>query len=166
LLLLERKLGGLDAQTGETLLARQLRPRPRIEAGRAIARSGVHAMIDVSDGIASDGLRLSERSGVLVEVRLAELPVEEGVAAVAEQVGLDPLEIAATAGEDYELLFAAPENSVRGAESAVEETGGSVTWIGRIAEGAGVRLLGEDGRERALRGWDHLAPRQGSPGRA
>jgi thiamine-monophosphate kinase len=166
LLLLERKLGGLEASVGESLLERHLRPRPRIEAGRALAQAGVHAMIDVSDGIASDCARLAERSGVLVEVRLGELPVEEGVAAVAEQAHLDPLELAATAGEDYELLFAAPDGSVHGVESAVEETGGSVTWIGRIAEGEGVRLLGENGAERPLRGWDHLAPHQGRPGQA
>jgi thiamine-monophosphate kinase len=166
LLLLERKLGGLDTQTGETLLARQLRPRPQIEAGRALAAAGVHAMIDVSDGIASDCARLAERSGILVEVELARLPVEDGVAPVAEQAGIDPVELAATAGEDYELLFAAPDSGVQGVESAVEGTGGSVTWIGRIAEGEGVRLLGENGTERPLRGWDHLAPHQGRSARA
>ena len=64
-------------------------------------------MIDVSDGIASDATRICERSGVAAEVRLADLPVDEGVAEVARDHGLDPLELAATAGEDYELLFTA-----------------------------------------------------------
>lgn len=166
LLLLERKLGGLDADTGESLLARQLRPRPRIEAGRALAAAGVHAMIDVSDGIASDCARLAERSGVLIEVQLAALPVEEGVAAVAEQVGVDPVALAATAGEDYELLFTAPDGRSATVEAAADRVGTSVAWIGQVAEGEGVRLLAEDGSERRLRGWDHLVRSPGFPGRA
>jgi thiamine-monophosphate kinase len=166
LLLLERKLGGLDAQTGEALIARQLRPRPRMSAGRALAQAGVSAMIDVSDGIASDCARLAERSRVLVEVALADLPVDEGVEEVAAQAEIDPLELAATAGEDYELLFTAPAGAIAAVERAAQEAGAPVTWIGHVREGQGVKLLGEDGTERPLRGWDHLVPRPGSPGRA
>ena len=166
LILLERKLGGLDAETGAALIARQLRPRPAIEAGRALARAGVHAMIDVSDGIASDCARIADRSGVRVEVLLPDLPVEEGVAAVAELAAMDPIELAATAGEDYELLVTVPEEGAPRAEAAAEEAGTSLTWIGRVREGSGVRLLGEDGTERSLRGWDHLARRAGPPAQA
>jgi thiamine-monophosphate kinase len=166
LLLLERKLGGLESEIGEALIARQLRPRPRIEAGRALTAAGVHAMIDVSDGIASDSVRLAERSAVLVEVLLERLPVEEGVAAVAERAGLDPIELAATGGEDYELLFTVPEAVAETAGAAADQAGASVTWIGHVREGAGVRLLDEDGTERSLRGWDHLVGRAGPPARA
>lgn len=163
LLLLERKLGGLDADTGEALLARQLRPRPRIEAGQALARAGVTAMIDVSDGIASDGARLSEQSGVLIELELAKLPIDDGVDAVAEQVGIAPVQLAAGAGEDYELLFAVAEEAAAGAEAAADEAGTSVTWVGRVRKGSGVRLLAEDGTERSIAGWDHLASRSAPP---
>jgi len=165
LLLLERKLGGLDAETGERLIARQLRPRPRIETGQALARTGVHAMIDVSDGIASDSARLAERSEVAIEVLLPELPLEDGVGEVAAQAGIDPIELGASAGEDYELLFAAPDGVARAIEAAAEVTGTSVAWIGSCRAGAGVRLLGEGGTDRPLRGWDHLDPRA-LPGRA
>jgi thiamine-monophosphate kinase len=166
LLLLERKLTGLDTSVGEALIERQLRPRPRIAAGIALAGAGVHAMIDVSDGIASDCERLAERSRVTVEVDLADLPVEEGVADVADQAEIDPLVLAATAGEDYELLFAAPPGAVAAVEAAGAQANAPVTWIGQVLEGGGVRLLAADGTKRRLRGWDHLAPRQGFPGRA
>lgn len=161
LLLLERKLGGLDAQTGAVLIERHLRPRPQIEAGLGLAQAGAHAMIDVSDGIASDAQRLAERSGVRVEVSLADLPVEEGVEAVAEQAEVDPVVLAATAGEDYELLFTAPPGRVAEMEAAAERAGVTVTWIGVVREGEGVRLLAADGTERRLQGWDHLARRSG-----
>jgi thiamine-monophosphate kinase len=166
LILLERKLGGLDAQTGAALIARQLRPRPALEAGQALARAGVHAMIDVSDGIASDAARLAESSGASLEVSLADLPLEDGVAAVAELAGVDALELAAGAGEDYELLAAVPEDAASDAEAATDEAGTSLTWIGRVAEGSGVRLLAADGTERSYRGWDHLARRADLPAQA
>jgi thiamine-monophosphate kinase len=175
LLLLERKHAGRDVAAGERLLERHLRPVPLIAAGRALAGAGVHAMLDVSDGIASDVARICERSGVAAEVHLAGLPLEEGVADIARDLGLDPTELAASAGEDYELLFAAPASARDGVEQAAASTGSEVTWIGRILERTGgtdddaVRLLDEAGRSRRLRGWDHLtragaAP--GSPGRA
>lgn len=165
-ILLERKLGGLDAETGAALIARQVRPRPAIEVGQALAGSGVNAMIDVSDGIASDAARIAERSGVLVEVLLDTLPIEEGVAAVAEQVGMDRVELAATGGEDYELLVTVPDDLAEEAEAAADRAGRSLTWIGRVRKGSGVRLLSADGTERSFRGWDHLAHQAGPPARA
>jgi thiamine-monophosphate kinase len=165
-ILLERKLGGLDAETGAALIARQVRPRPAIEAGQALARAGSDAMIDVSDGIASDAARIAERSGVLVEVLLDTLPIEEGVAAVAEQAGMDPVELAATGGEDYELLVTVPDDSAEEAEAAADRAGRPLTWIGRVRKGGGVRLLAADGTERSFRGWDHLAHQAGLPARA
>jgi thiamine-monophosphate kinase len=176
LLLLERKMGGLDAATAEALLERHLRPQPRLAAGRALAGAGVSAMADVSDGIASDCARIAEASGVAIEVRLGAIPLDEGVAAVAETARLDPVELAAGAGEDYELLFTAPESARSAVEAAASGAGSVVTWIGRALEPAGpspadptpvgVRLLGEDGRPKSVRGWDHFpAPAQDPPGR-
>jgi thiamine-monophosphate kinase len=171
LLLLERKPAGIDVQAAARLLERHLRPRPLLTAGRALARAGVSAMLDTSDGIASDLERLSERSAVSLEVRLAALPVEEGVAEVAAAVGVHPLELAAGAGEDYELLFTAPAAAREAIERAGSDSGSPVTWIGEVTDKQkdAVTLLDETGRRCRMTGWDHLRRGRGttwSPGPA
>jgi thiamine-monophosphate kinase len=84
------------------LLARYRRPSPRLAEGRALAPH-VHAMMDVSDGLLIDAGRMAAASGVAVAIALDAVPLS----AQARSYGLTPL-AAATAGDDYELLFAAP----------------------------------------------------------
>ena len=161
-MLLERKDHGLPVAVGEQLIDRQRRPLPLLEAGAALAQAGVSAMIDLSDGVASDATRIAEESQVSLEIQLSRLPLDEGVEEVARMVGSSGPELAATAGEDYELLFTAPQTARAKVESAADGAGTTVTWIGTTgpaASGAdaGVRLLDDQGVAQPLAGWDHLA---------
>jgi thiamine-monophosphate kinase len=138
---------------GGQLLERARAPRPRLSAGRALAAAGVHAMIDVYDGLATDAAHLARASGLCLEVELAALPLARGLAELAEDAGLDARELAATGGEDYELCFCAEPGQRRRIEQASDVP---VSWIGRARAGEPEAVLLGDGKQRlVLEGFEH-----------
>ena len=143
------ELGGSEAgrlllERGERepadLIRRHLSPQPRLAEGRALAAAGATAMIDVSDGLATDARHVAERSGVELRIRLADVPVAPGVTA----------ETAVSGGDDYELLVTVPPGRHADAERAAP-----LTWIGEVAEGGGVVFLGPGGPVEGLSGYEH-----------
>ena len=137
----------------ERLARKHLRPEPRLAAGRAAARLGVHAMIDLSDGLASDMRHLCERSGVGCRVDLDLLPIAGDTREYLGSSGRDPELLAATGGEDYELLVAAPQEVI---EALAAESEVPVTVIGEL-RGEGVVFLRGGEPVQGLSGWDHFA---------
>jgi thiamine-monophosphate kinase len=133
------------------LIARFLRPEPRLTEGRALAVAGAHAMLDLSDGLASDARRLADAGGVRLALDAGALPLAPGVAEVAHALSRDPSELAATGGEDFELcVCVAPE------DRAAAEAAAPLTWVGEVVAGApGVDWSRAPSGAAEWRGFEH-----------
>ncbi|MER2136412.1 MAG: AIR synthase-related protein, partial [Arthrobacter sp.] len=139
----------LDARE-RALTAVQSRPCPPLAAGPAAAAAGVHAMMDISDGLVRDAGRLASASGVRVDLDPAALRAEaEPLAGTAAKLGADPLHWVMGGGEDHGLLaaFAPGPDLPRGFRKV-----GTV-----LATEDGARRVSVGGDEPAAAGWDHFA---------
>ncbi len=90
------------------LIQRQLRPDPRLAEGVIAARNGATAMIDLSDGIASDLGHICRMSRVGAEIWWDKLPVSALTLEAARDLGCSPEDLVLKGGEDFELLFTLP----------------------------------------------------------
>jgi thiamine-monophosphate kinase len=150
------RVGDQIAVTGP-LGRRERRPMPRLREGRALAQAGVHAMIDLSDGIATDARHLADANQLGVRIELEHLPTDEATARTAAELGVPEWQAAATAGEDYELCVCVSRKRMDRVNNAFTQVSGrDLTWIGRVVEGPPGLVLRYKGERQELHGFEHL----------
>jgi len=141
-----------DDQERLVLTRRLLEPVPRMREGRALALSrSVTSMMDNSDGLALSLFDLAEASGAGFLVFEDEIPVDPLVARVAEDEG-DALDLALTAGGDFELVFTVSPDRIDWARRACD-----LTVIGEVLKERKIVIKSDRG-EKALepRGYQHM----------
>lgn len=148
--LLERERIALDGHPNPTpdfkgheyILRRWLKPDLRLDIVKALEAEGIvpSAMIDITDGLASDALQLCKSSGCGVRLYLERIPIAAETRAMAEELHADPIVAMLNGGEDYELLFTVPLEM----RDKVLHFGG-VDVIGYITERGAVLVTPEGG---------------------
>jgi len=136
------------------ILERYLKPEPRVDVLLALKEAGIvpGAMIDISDGLASELLHICKASECGCQVYDERIPLAEETKEAAAELQMEPMVAALHGGEDYELLFTVPLSDFDKV-SAIE----GVSVIGNITDKKGSALLvGNDGGAIQLQaqGWN------------
>ncbi len=112
---------------------RHLVPVAQFEKGRVLSKCGVSAMIDVSDGLASEAKHIASESGMGVRIYEKNIVVDQRVLRVAELMKIDPMKWVLSGGEDFELLFAAPQKVIKKVKKEFEvQVVGEITAVPHI----------------------------------
>lgn len=146
--------GKLTAEARNLLVSRYRVPEPpRLKFADLVAQVAT-ASIDVSDGLVADAGHVAEASGLGIVIEAKDVPlsaVGEGYLTNAKA----DLKALLTGGDDYQTLFTAPPS----AREAIKASKEAVTRIGRVEQGAGVKVLDASGVEMAFEnaGWRHFS---------
>jgi thiamine-monophosphate kinase len=147
--------GEIRPEAGQELIGRQMRPRPRVAEGRAALAAGIRCAIDTSDGLLQDAGHICKASRVGIVLWSDQLPIDDGLVELFD--AKESLALAATGGEDYELLVTGTREQIDALRERIDVP---LTVIGEtvIDAACDAKLLDENGKEIALQteGWDHL----------
>ena len=137
----------------EYILERQLKPEARKEVIEKLRSENIKptAMMDISDGLASELMHICRQSGVGCRIYEERIPIDYQTAVMAEELNLNVITCALGGGEDYELLFTVPI-----ADHEKVAAMKDVRVIGHIvSDTMGLALITRDGVEMQLKaqGW-------------
>lgn len=144
-----------NPDTDTVFMKAHLQPLPRVEEGQILKELGVKAAIDISDGLIADLSHICVASGVEAVIRQDFIPVHPLLKSCFPENVYNSFIL--NGGEDYELLFTAPETII---EHVKKRISCPVTVIGKITDGTpGQVSIGDGSREAIIQqpsGWDHF----------
>lgn len=153
-------LEALAPSAREEITRAHRRPEARVAEGRWLgAQSAIHAMMDASDGLASDLGHICRESRVQARVSIDRVPISPAVRDAAQLIGRDPRDWATSGGEDYELIVTCEASAAPAlADGLMRATGTRLTAIGEIApREPRVVWLADDGSEASVAaGYEHF----------
>ncbi len=162
--LLRHDLGGRDRFAD--LYQAHLDPCARVDLGKRLAASGiVHAMMDLSDGLATDLAHICNQSNLGAVIYQDKLPKDPVLTEAAGFLGREILPWMLSGGEDYELLFTAAPDATKKLQEVVAKTGDLLYPVGTMTAGKGVTLIENDAHRRqreipvSFLGFDHFSKR-------
>ena len=157
--------GYADTSEFADLCRAHLDPRARVALGQMLAASGlVHAMMDLSDGLATDLGHICRASGLGAVLYQDQLPVHASLHQAARLLKVDPVQWMISGGEDYELLVVAPGDATKKLQERVAGSGHVLYPVGRMTAGCGIRLAPSRQAEQSsavaveFSGYDHFNP--------
>jgi thiamine-monophosphate kinase len=128
------------------LVERYLHPEPRLDLGVAL-RGLASSAVDISDGLLADLGHVCKASGVGAAIELASVPMDESLPDALAGSDTDPVALALTGGDDYELAFTALPRHADKIQAVAQRLAIRLTRIGQVEAGPdGVRCLDANGR--------------------
>lgn len=143
-----------DLEGKDYIIERQLKPEARKDIIELFEAYSIipNAMIDISDGLASEILHICKASKVGCKLYEEKLPIDPMTYETAREFGLDPTVCALSGGEDYELLFTVPQDQYDKIKNQLD-----ITIIGYITEeNAGSQMISKSGHVHPItaQGWN------------
>ena len=135
-------------------LSDHLEPKSRTSEEAALIARYANAMIDVSDGLGSEVRHICNRSNTGAEILLEKIPLSEDTVRSAQTLESDPYDFALYGGEDFELVFTIPRESI----DTLKQKFSDFSIVGRITESSkGIHIIKEGKKYPVLQGYDHFA---------
>lgn len=125
---------------------KHLMPVPRLQEGKLLAKSGfLSAMIDISDGLASEIYHICEQSKTGAQIYKQLIPLSDNVLDVSKMTGKDPYSFALYGGEDYELLLTCDADKIEQLTHLFSASFNTrLTYIGKLTDDVGVITLEDE----------------------
>jgi thiamine-monophosphate kinase len=123
--------------TFKELIEKFKAPSARFDAAHVLAQNRIGCVIDISDGLAGDAKRVAEASEVSIELDLRSSVFHPALVSFCEKYDLNPEEMILAGGEDYELLFACPDDVFKNVKKKLPEA----YYIGRCLEFCGTHMI-------------------------